>query len=316
MPAALPPIQRSLPCPPARPRLLQPPLAEATSARDAAVAALLASLGAAGLAAPAAAGPADVRGAVARAVREAQQLPAMPPYVDYSALLASLQQWAEALQGARADVDAARREAAQATSDTGAQLAAAAADDKEALWRLGWLRCVRTGPGNVRVWSDLARKASSSCRLAAAAPCLLHATAPPPLPRPCHHCRSEQQPLVEARLGDVAGQVAPPATTAAAALGEVRQQIEEQHVPALVKPPLAELEARRDAAVEQLAAGLGWVGLVSAHGSTIPCTWRCCQSACCLGAWQGLNARLLLPRPGAAAGADVRRGACGGAAGD
>ena len=52
---------------------------------------------------------ADVRGAVAQAIAAAQQLPAMPPYVDYSALLASLAAWLEALQGADADVLAAQQ---------------------------------------------------------------------------------------------------------------------------------------------------------------------------------------------------------------
>lgn len=72
---------------------------------------------------------------------------------------------------------------------------------------------------------------------------------------------------MESRLDEVAGQVAPAASTAAAALGELRQQIQATHVPALVKPPLVELEAQRDAVVEQLASGLGWVGLVSACGA-------------------------------------------------
>lgn len=61
----------------------------------------------------------------------------------------------------------------------------------------------------------------------------------------------------------MAGQVAPPTATASKALGELRQQIQTVFVPALVKPPLAEVQASRDAAVASLAAGLGWVGLVS-----------------------------------------------------
>jgi exonuclease VII small subunit len=184
----------------------KPPLAEATAARDAAVTSLLASLGQQGLAVPAGASPSDVRGSVQRAIEDARRLPEMPAFLDYSALLADLQQWVEELQAAAADVAAAQQEASAATADAGSQLAATAAADKESLHRLGWL--------------------------------------------------TEQLPLAEQRLAAVSSGLDGPAAAATAALQQLRQRVEQDCVPALVKPPVAELEAERDAAVAALAAEL------------------------------------------------------------
>lgn len=128
---------KQLLAPPLKP--LQPPLAEATAARDATVSALLANLGQQGLAVPAGAAPSDVRGTVQQAIEEAKRLPEMPAFVDYSGLLADLQQWVEELQAAGADVAAAQQEASASAADASRQLAATAADNKEGLHRLGWL---------------------------------------------------------------------------------------------------------------------------------------------------------------------------------
>ncbi len=73
-------------------------------------------------------------------------------------------------------------------------------------------------------------------------------------------CRSEQLPLVEQRLAAVGEQLGP-AAAASDALQQLRQRIEEECVPALIKPPLAELEAERDGALSTLAAELAGRGL-------------------------------------------------------
>lgn len=184
----------------------QPPLAEATAARDATVNALLANLGQQGLAVPAGAAPSDVRGTVRQAIEEAKRLPEMPAFVDYTALLEELQQWVEELQAAGADVAAAQQEASAAAADASSQLAATAAEDKEGLHRLGWL--------------------------------------------------TEQLPLAEQRLAAVSSSLAAPAGAATASLQQLRQRIQKECVPALVKPSLAELEAERDDAVAALAADM------------------------------------------------------------
>ena len=198
---------------------------------------LLANLGQAGLAVPAGAGPSDVRGTVQREVEEAQRLPAMPPFVDYTALLADLQRWLEALQGAAADVAAAQREASAAADDASSQLAGATAEDKEGLHRLAWL--------------------------------------------------SEQLPLAEQRLAAVSSSLEAPAGAASAALRQLRQRIEEECVPALVKPPLAELEAERDAAVATMAAELAQRGL-PAVVRALSCGYGCGRSSQSQHAWHGL----------------------------
>ena len=126
--------------------LAQPPLEDVQAQRDAALADMLAGLGQAGLAvaAGAGAGPADVRGAVADAIRAAKQLPEMPRMpVDYSGLLASIARWVEELRGAAADVAAARQAAGAAVADAAQQLASAdRGADPQAWHRLAWLRCV------------------------------------------------------------------------------------------------------------------------------------------------------------------------------
>ena len=73
-------------------------------------------------------------------------------------------------------------------------------------------------------------------------------------------CRSEQLPLVEQRLAAVGAQLGP-AAAASEALQALRQRVEEECVPALVKPPLAELEGERDAALASMAAQLSERGL-------------------------------------------------------
>lgn len=75
---------------------------------------------------------------------------------------------------------------------------------------------------------------------------------------------AEQYPLVESRLADVDRQVAPPAGTAVAALQDLSKRIE------AAKPPLAEAEAARDAAVAALVGDLAMAKLV-----------RCCGCRCC-----------------------------------
>lgn len=65
---------------------------------------------------------------------------------------------------------------------------------------------------------------------------------------------------MEQRLAAVGEQVAP-AAAASDALQQLRQRIEEECVPALVKPPLAELEAERDGALSAMAAELSGRGL-------------------------------------------------------
>lgn len=79
---------------------------------------------------------------------------------------------------------------------------------------------------------------------------------------------SEQYPVVEGRLEDVADQVAPPVGAAATALQDLLQRVQDVYNLSLTKPPLAEVEAERDAAVAALVAGLalstlvgGWLAL-------------------------------------------------------
>lgn len=115
---------------------LQPPLEDATAARNQAVTALLDGLAAGGLAAQE---PAGVRSTVQQAVEDAKKLPDMPPFVDYSALLAELQHWVEVLAAAAADVTTARQAAAAATADASNQLEAADRSDGPATYRLLWL---------------------------------------------------------------------------------------------------------------------------------------------------------------------------------
>lgn len=52
--------------------------------------------------------PEEVRTLAARAIEDARRLPEMPPFVDYSSLLADLQRWIAELEGAAADVDRAQ----------------------------------------------------------------------------------------------------------------------------------------------------------------------------------------------------------------
>ena len=65
---------------------------------------------------------------------------------------------------------------------------------------------------------------------------------------------------MEARLA-VVGQKAAPIRPAADALQGLRHAIENVHQPALVKPPLAELEGERDQAIAAMILELGRVGL-------------------------------------------------------
>lgn len=51
----------------------------------------------------------DVRGTVQQALEEAQRLPEMPPFVDYTALLADVREWVEQLQGAASDITSAQQ---------------------------------------------------------------------------------------------------------------------------------------------------------------------------------------------------------------
>lgn len=51
----------------------------------------------------------DVRSAAQQAVEDAQRLPEMPPFVDYSELLADIQRWVEELESASADVGTAQQ---------------------------------------------------------------------------------------------------------------------------------------------------------------------------------------------------------------
>lgn len=116
---------------------VQPPLEDATAARNQAVTAMLGGLAAGGLTAQE---PAALRSSVQQAIEEAKCLPAMPPFVDYTALLADLQQWVEALQAATAGVSTARQAAVAATEDASNQLEAADQSDAPATYRLLWLR--------------------------------------------------------------------------------------------------------------------------------------------------------------------------------
>ena len=116
---------------------MQPPLEEATAARNQAVTTLLDGLVAGGLAAQE---PAGVRSSVQREIEEAQRLPEMPPFVDYTALLADLQRWVEALATTTADVSAAQQAAKAATVDASSQLEASDRSDAPATYRLLWLR--------------------------------------------------------------------------------------------------------------------------------------------------------------------------------
>ncbi len=52
--------------------------------------------------------PEEVRSLAAQAIEEAKRMPPVPPFVDYSALLADLQRWIAELEGAAADVDQAQ----------------------------------------------------------------------------------------------------------------------------------------------------------------------------------------------------------------
>ncbi|KAL4428231.1 hypothetical protein ABPG75_002320 [Micractinium tetrahymenae] len=117
----------------------KPPLEEAHAARDEALGTMLSSLALDALLPPSP-GPADVRGAVGRLIKEAAQLPPIPEYVDYSALLADIQQWIEDLEGAEGEMQAAQREAGQATAANSAQLAGLAKGDEPVAWKqLTWL---------------------------------------------------------------------------------------------------------------------------------------------------------------------------------
>lgn len=51
----------------------------------------------------------DVCGTVQQAIEEARRLPDMPPFVDYSGLLADVREWVEQLQGAARDISAAQQ---------------------------------------------------------------------------------------------------------------------------------------------------------------------------------------------------------------
>lgn len=68
---------------------------------------------------------------------------------------------------------------------------------------------------------------------------------------------------MEQRLAAVGGRVTPPADAAVAALQVLVQRIEEEYYLSLAKPPLAEVEGERDAAVAALAGALDLSSLVS-----------------------------------------------------
>ena len=51
----------------------------------------------------------DVRSTVQQAIDDAKKLPEMPPFVDYSALLADVREWVEQLQGAASDISSAQQ---------------------------------------------------------------------------------------------------------------------------------------------------------------------------------------------------------------
>lgn len=243
------------------PLSVQPPLEDATAARNQAVTALLGGLAAGGLTAQE---PAALRSSVQQAVEEARRLPDMPPFVDYTALLADLQQWVEALQAATAGVRTARQAAAAATEDASNQLEAADQSDAPATYRLLWLRwgwakgawlCQRAMEGTAEFGAAawLIRPHSATAKKQICPACFV---------RRSLVCCSEQLPLVEKRLAAVGEQVAP-AAAASDALQQLRQRIEEECVPALVKPPLAELEAERDGALSTAAAELSGRGLAA-----------------------------------------------------
>lgn len=84
-----------------------------------------------------------------------------------------------------------------------------------------------------------------------------HPRRPPPL---LVLPRSEQQPLVEARLAAVGSQAGPLAA-AAAGLQELAQTIEQEHAVSLAQPPLEEMEAVLDALLASMAEQLAQQGL-------------------------------------------------------
>jgi len=51
----------------------------------------------------------DVQSTVQQAIEQAKRLPEMPPYVDYSDLLADIQSWIGELESATADVGTAQQ---------------------------------------------------------------------------------------------------------------------------------------------------------------------------------------------------------------
>ena len=236
---------------------------------------------------PAAPTRADVRGAVQQAVEAAQRLLPMPPFVDYSALLADIGEWVEQLQGATADVSAAQQVGAAGGRVSGRSVACALAHR------------LHTHP-----------RRAHPCLAHAGCPfrCAQHSTLPPATPRPHLGCPqeaseatadastqlasadhgdkealhrlawlAEQQPLVEERLAAVGGRVAPPAGAAIAALQALAQRIEGELYQSLAKPPLAEVAAERDAAVAALTTGLALPALVSGC-----CACGCASPPACL----------------------------------
>ncbi len=82
---------------------------------------------------------------------------------------------------------------------------------------------------------------------------------------------AEQRPLVEQRLAAVHGRVAGPAATAVVALQALAERIEGEFCLTLVKPPLAEVESQRDAAVAALTGALDLSALVR-----LRLFWICC----------------------------------------
>ena len=75
---------------------------------------------------------------------------------------------------------------------------------------------------------------------------------------------------MEQRLAAVSGRVAGPATAAVAALQALTERVEGEYYLSLAKPPLAEVEGQRDAAVAALTAALDLPALVSRTGCTGP----------------------------------------------
>lgn len=170
------------------------------------------------------------------------------------------------LSGATGDVNAALDEARAARADIEAQMAAANPEEAEGWHRLLWYRCGAAG-ASACAWAragqrraalqhagpPLARPVHAAALLPrrAGRRCLLTRTAkrallaplmPPPPPRPpvlrypyCH-C-SQQYPLVEERLREVAGRVAP-VNEGVQALGDLASFVRTDQVQRLLSSAL------------------------------------------------------------------------------